>query len=73
MAQRVLNRGGNGALLHGDLLQMGGEGGVAAVVAPVSIDDAQLRNSRVAVLLVAEIVAAEEERSSRLMAKPMRP
>ena len=38
-----------------------GERGVAAVVAPIGVDHAQLRDGGVAALVIAEIIAAEEE------------
>ena len=47
------------ALLHVDLVQAGEEGGVAAVVAPIGVDDPQLGDGGVPVLLIPEVVPAE--------------
>ena len=44
------------AFVEGDVFQLGGEGGVAAVVAPVGVEHADFRHGGVAVLLAAEIV-----------------
>ena len=47
------------ALFDLDVVETRKECGVAAVVAPVGINHAQLRHARVTVLFVAEIIAAE--------------
>ena len=49
------------ALFDLDVVETREECGVAAVVAPVGINHAQLRHARVTVLFVAEIIAAERE------------
>ena len=46
---------------HFDFIQTGQKRRVAAVVAPIGVDDAKLRHGRVAVLRAAEIVTAERE------------
>ena len=61
LAERLLDRAAQLALFNLDVVEAGQERSVAAVVAPVCIDHAQLGDRRVAVLLVAEIVAAERE------------
>ena len=48
--QRLLNLRLHERLLDRDPLQFGGEGGVAAVVAPVGIQNAELRLARIATL-----------------------
>ena len=58
-AQGVLHRLLQGALLHLDVGELGEEGGVAAVVAPIGVDDPQLGDGGVTVLLVPKVVPAE--------------
>ena len=57
----VLNHAGEGALLHGDIRQTGEEGGVAAVVGPIGVDDPQLGDGGIPLLLIPEIVPAESQ------------
>ncbi len=51
LAQIRLEGGFDEGIVHADVRQLGGEGRVAAVVAPVGVEDAQLRLGRVTALL----------------------
>ena len=55
----LLDGPGQGGLFHLDIGQAGQEGGVAAMIRPIGVDDAQLRHGGIALLLIAEIIAAE--------------
>ena len=57
--QSLLHGLAEGALLHVDFVQAGEEGGVAAVVAPIGVNDPQLGDGGVPVLLVPEVIPAE--------------
>ena len=59
--ESVLDDRAESRLFDLDLAESCEEGGVAAVVRPVGVDYPELGNARVAVLLVAEVVAAEFE------------
>ena len=49
------------SVVEGDVFQFGGEGGVAAVVAPIGVEHTNLGHCGVAVLLAGEIVLNVEE------------
>ena len=57
--QSLLHGLAEGALLHVDFVQAGEEGGVAAVVAPIGVNDPQLGDGGIPVLLVPEVIPAE--------------
>ena len=59
--QSVLNGGGDGALFNFNAVQAGEEGGVTAVVAPIGVDDPQLGDGGVPVLLIPEVIPAEQQ------------
>ena len=59
--QRIFHGRCNIALLHLNGAQAGGKGGMAAVVAPVRINHAQLGHRGIAVFFPAEVIPAEEQ------------
>jgi len=49
-----------GAVLEGDFVDLGGEGGVAAVVRPVGVEHFDLGNGRVSTFFLGEVGLGED-------------